>query len=331
MAAVGYTLMTEQAGPKDLVRWAARAEDVGFDLLVSSDHFSPWLDEQGHAPNAWVTLGAVAQVTDRAELMTYVTCPTMRYHPAVVAQQAATLALLSDNRFTLGLGSGENLNEHVVGEGWPDADQRQRMLAEAVSIIRELLNGGYVNFEGAYFRTDGARLWDLPSRPVPIGVAVSGRQSCELFAPLADVMITVQPDSSLAGWWDAASDAVQPARKVGQLPVCWGPDRDECVRRAHEQFRVVRRRLEGQRGAAQHSRIRRRHRLRPAAGRGRLDPVRRFRGRGGRSRRSVRQGRRHRPGPGPDRRFRSGAGAVLRGRPGAHRRADPDHGLGSPG
>src|SRR5881394_2348150 len=105
MVNVGYTLMTEQAGPKDLVRWAARAEDVGFDLLVSSDHYSPWLDEQGHAPNAWVTLGAAAQ-------------------------QAATLALLSDKRFTLGLGAGENLNEHVTGEGWPDADQRQEMLAE---------------------------------------------------------------------------------------------------------------------------------------------------------------------------------------------------------
>ena len=107
MAKVGYTLMTEQAAPKDLVRWAVRAEEAGFDLLVSSDHYFPWLDEQGHAPNAWVMLGAVAQVTGRAELMTYVTCPTMRYHPAVVAQQAATLAVLSDDRFTLGLGAGE--------------------------------------------------------------------------------------------------------------------------------------------------------------------------------------------------------------------------------
>ncbi len=179
MAKVGYTLMTEQAGPKDLVRWAARAEDVGFDLLVSSDHYFPWLDEQGHAPNAWVTLGAVAQVTERAELMTYVTCPTMRYHPAVVAQQAATLAVLSGDRFTLGLGAGENLNEHVIGGGWPDADQRQEMLAEAVCIIRALLDGGYVNFKGTHFRVDAARIWDLPDRSVPVGVAVSGQQSCE--------------------------------------------------------------------------------------------------------------------------------------------------------
>ena len=237
MANVGYTLMTEQAGPKDLVRWAARAEDVGFDLLVSSDHYFPWVDEQGHAPNAWVMLGAVAQVTERAELMTYVTCPTMRYHPAVVAQQAATLALLSGDRFTLGLGAGENLNEHVIGGGWPDADQRQEMLAEAVCIIRDLLDGGYVNFKGAHFRVDAARIWDLPDRSVPLGVAVSGQQSCELFAPLADVMIAVEPDCSLAGWWDAASGTGRPARKIGQMPICWGPDRDECVRRAHEQFR----------------------------------------------------------------------------------------------
>jgi G6PDH family F420-dependent oxidoreductase len=237
MVNVGYTLMTEQAGPKDLVRWAARAETTGFDLLAVSDHYFPWLDEQGHAPNAWVTLGAVAQATERAELMTYVTCPTMRYHPAVVAQQAATLALLSDSRFTLGLGAGENLNEHVIGAGWPDADQRQDMLTEAVSIIRALLDGGYVNFQGSHFRVDAARIWDLPDRPVPLGVAVSGRQSCERFAPLADVMIAVEPESSLAGWWDAASDAGRPARKVGQMPICWGPDRDECIRRAHEQFR----------------------------------------------------------------------------------------------
>ena len=237
MATVGYTLMTEQAGPGDLVRWAARAEQTGFELLVSSDHYFPWLDSMGHAPNAWVTLGAVAQATERAELMTYVTCPTMRYHPTVVAQQAATLGVLSEGRFTLGLGAGEALNEHVVGAGWPSANERQEMLAEAATIIRALFEGGYVNLAGDYFQVDSAKLWDLPSQPVPIGIAVSGQQSCELFAPLADVMIAVEPDGALAGWWDAASDAGRPARKVGQMPICWGPDRDECTGRAHEQFR----------------------------------------------------------------------------------------------
>src|SRR5687768_14716259 len=129
MTRFGYTLMTEQSGPRELVSYAAAAEQVGFDFEVSSDHYSPWLTEQGHAPYAWSVLGAVAQATDRVELMTYVTCPTMRYHPAVVAQKAATLQLLSDGRFTLGLGSGENLNEHVVGEGWRMVEVRQAMLA----------------------------------------------------------------------------------------------------------------------------------------------------------------------------------------------------------
>src|SRR3954467_6610817 len=159
--------MTEQSGPKDLVRWAVRAEEVGFDLAVSSDHFSPWLTEQGHAPYAWSVLGAVAQATERVELMTYVTCPTFRYHPAVVAQKAATLQLLSDGRFTLGLGSGESLNEHVVGAGWPPADVRQEMLVEAVQVIRDLFDGGYTNFRGRHFEVESAKLWDLPERRVP--------------------------------------------------------------------------------------------------------------------------------------------------------------------
>src|ERR1700710_903803 len=125
MTRFGYTLMTEQSGPKEIVSYGIRAEEVGFDFEVSSDHYSPWLTEQGHAPYAWSVLGAVAQATERVELMTYVTCPTMRYHPAVVAQKSATMSLLSEGRFTLGLGSGENLNEHVVGAGWPAGDARQ--------------------------------------------------------------------------------------------------------------------------------------------------------------------------------------------------------------
>ena len=173
MVRFGYTLMTEQSGPKQLVEYAVSAERVGFDFEVCSDHFSPWLTSQGHAPNAWTTLGAVAHATDRVELFTYVTCPTMRYHPAIVAQQAATLQLLADGRFTLGLGSGENLNEHVVGAGWPTVDRRQAMLAEAIEVIRELHTGELVNWKGEYFEVDSARIWDLPEVPVPIGVAVS--------------------------------------------------------------------------------------------------------------------------------------------------------------
>jgi G6PDH family F420-dependent oxidoreductase len=232
---IGYTLMTEQSAPRDLVRYAQAAEDVGFDLLVSSDHYSPWLTEQGHAPNAWVTLGAVAQATERAELMTYVTCPTMRYHPAVVAQQAATLQLLSEGRFTLGLGAGENLNEHVVGEGWPSIAVRHEMLAEAVEIIRELHTGELVTWEGEYFRVDSARIWDTPDEGVPLGVAVSGPRSIERFAPLGDHLITTVPDGDVVQQWSQKHTG--PSRVIGQLPVCWDPDKDAAVRRAHEQFR----------------------------------------------------------------------------------------------
>jgi G6PDH family F420-dependent oxidoreductase len=175
MTRFGYTLMTEQSGPKDLVRNAISAEDRGFDFEVCSDHFSPWLASQGHAPNAWAVLGAVAQATDRVDLYTYVTCPTMRYHPAVVAQQAATVQILADGRFTLGLGSGENLNEHVVGKGWPAVTQRQDMLLEAIEIIRALFAGDLVDWRGDYYQVDSARLWDLPDVPVGIGVAKGDR------------------------------------------------------------------------------------------------------------------------------------------------------------
>src|SRR6266702_2412157 len=159
MVGFGYTLMTEQAGPKELVAHAVGAEQAGFDFAVSSDHYFPWLDSQGHAPYAWSVLGAVAHATERIELMTYVTCPILRYHPAVVAQKAATMGLLSDGRFTLGLGAGENLNEHIVGTGWPPANVRHEMLAEALTIIAELFDGGYVNYAGKHFRVDSAKLW----------------------------------------------------------------------------------------------------------------------------------------------------------------------------
>jgi G6PDH family F420-dependent oxidoreductase len=240
MTKFGYTLMTEQNGPKDLVRYAVSAEQRGFDFEVCSDHFSPWLASQGHAPNAWAVLGAVAHATERVDLYTYVTCPTMRYHPAVVAQQAATVQILADGRFTLGLGSGENLNEHVVGRGWPTVDRRHDMLREAIKIIRELFGGRLVNWRGDYFQVDSARLWDVPEIPVGLGVAVSGAKSVDKFAKLADHLIAVQPDKDLVDSWHVARQAANGAeggRVVGQIPVCWDPDRDAAIERAHDQFR----------------------------------------------------------------------------------------------
>ncbi|WP_273653129.1 TIGR03557 family F420-dependent LLM class oxidoreductase [Cellulomonas fimi] len=238
MTRFGYTLMTEQSGPKELVRYAAAAEEVGFDFEVSSDHYFPWLDAQGHSGYAWSTLGAVAQVTSRVELMTYVTCPILRYHPAVVAQKAATLGVLSDGRFTLNLGAGENLNEHVVGERWPAVGERHDMLEEAVEIIRELLTGERTTYDGAYFRVDSARVWDVPDSPVEIGVAVSGDQSVSRFAPLADHLVAVEPDGDLVASWDAARPSGAPlSRKIGQVPISWDPSQERAIERAHEQFR----------------------------------------------------------------------------------------------
>jgi G6PDH family F420-dependent oxidoreductase len=232
---IGYTMMCEQAPPRQLVDDVVRAEGAGFEFAVISDHYFPWLDAQGHAPYAWSVLGAAAWATERIRLMTYVTCPTKRYHPAVVAQKAATVQLLSQGRFTLGLGAGENLNEHVTGGGWPPADTRHEQLHEAVEIIRELFAGGYVTYRGRHFHVDSAKLWDLPDELPPIGVAVSGKLSCELAGELADVMVAVEPEARLVQQFEAAGGRGKP--KVGQLPVCFDRDRDAAVARAHDQFR----------------------------------------------------------------------------------------------
>lgn len=241
MTRFGYTLMTEQSGPKALVRHAAAAEAVGFDFEVMSDHYFPWLTAQGHAPYAWSVLGAVAHVTQRVDLMTYVTCPTVRYHPAVVAQKAATVQLLADGRFTLGLGSGENLNEHVVGEGWPPIDQRMDMLVEAIQIIRALHSGELTTYDGDYFRVDSARIWDCPQGGVPIGVAISGEKSIQRFATLADHLIATEPSAEVVSTWNGVHGAprVGPsARAIGQIPISWDPRSEESARaRAHDQFR----------------------------------------------------------------------------------------------
>jgi G6PDH family F420-dependent oxidoreductase len=235
MVQIGYTMMTEQSGPRDLVKNAVGAEHAGFDFSVISDHYMPWLASQGHAPYAWSVLGAAAQATERIPLMTYVTCPTTRYHPAVVAQKAATVQLLSQGRFRLGLGSGENLNEHVAGGGWPSASVRLEKLEEAVGIIRSLLAGEQVEHSGRHFQVHGARLWDLPETPVPIGIAVSGDRSCAIAGRHADVMIAVEPERSLVEAFERHGGAGRP--RVGQVPVSYGTDRQGAVDRAHDQFR----------------------------------------------------------------------------------------------
>jgi G6PDH family F420-dependent oxidoreductase len=237
MTQFGYTMMTEQSPPDQLIRDIQMAEQAGFDFSVTSDHFQPWLEEQGHAGYAWSILGAAAQATERIGLMTYVTCPTVRYHPAIVAQKAATIGILSGNRFRLGLGAGENLNEHVVGKGWPAVGVRHEMLSEAVDIIAALFDkeDGRVNYRGRHFEVEQAQLWDRPGQRVPIGIAVSAKSSCHLAGHKADIMVAVEPKSELVEMFDAAGGEGKP--RVGQIALAYDADRDAAIERAHAQFR----------------------------------------------------------------------------------------------
>jgi G6PDH family F420-dependent oxidoreductase len=238
MIEFGYTMMTEQSRPDQLVRDLQMAEAAGFDFSVTSDHYQPWLESQGHSGYCWSILGAAAQATQRIGLMTYVTCPILRYHPAVVAQKAATMQILSGGRFRLGLGAGENLNEHVVGKRWPAVGVRHEMLSEAVEIIAKLFgatDGTTVNYRGKYFDVEQAKLWDLPDERVPIGIAVSGRDSCRLAGEQGDILVAVEPERELVEMFEQAGGSGKP--KVGQIAVCYDTDRDAAVQRAHEQFR----------------------------------------------------------------------------------------------
>jgi G6PDH family F420-dependent oxidoreductase len=235
MTQFGYTAMCEQTPVRQLVRDLVAAEQAGFDFSVMSDHYFPWLEEQGHSGYAWSVLGAAAQATQRLPLMTFVTCPIFRYHPAVVAQKAATMGLLSDGRFTLGLGAGENLNEHVTAGAWPLARVRHERLAEAVTIIRELMGGDYVNFSGRHFQVERARLFDLPESPVPIGIAVSGPESVALAGEHADCMIATEPERTLTDGFSQAGGAGKP--RYGQIPLCYDLDEGAARKRARQLWR----------------------------------------------------------------------------------------------
>jgi G6PDH family F420-dependent oxidoreductase len=231
---IGYKLMTEAFGPKEIVRQAQRAEEVGFDFVEMSDHYHPWLDNQGHSAFTWSMLGTMAAKTERIGLVTGVTCPSFRYHPAIIAQAAATVAILSDGRFTLGVGSGERLSEHIVGREFPGIHKRQEIFREALEIIKLLWQGGYQNYEGKYLQLEDARVFDLPDELPVMPVAAGGPAAARMAAELGDGLFATEPKSSLV---EAYRSAGGDGPRYAEVPLAWAPDEDSAAQAVLETTR----------------------------------------------------------------------------------------------
>ena len=234
MARIGYALSSEEHGPTDLVRYAKLAEDAGFEFASISDHFHPWVDAQGHSPFVWSVLGACATATTRLRFGTGVTCPLIRMHPAIVAHAAATTAAMMPGRFYLGLGTGENLNEHVTGAKWPPAKVRLDMLEEAIDVIRDLWRGEETSHYGEHYTVENARIYTVPPTPPPIYIAAKGERAVALAAQKGDGLIAVAPDEKLVERFEAEGGSGKP--KYGMVHVCWAPSEDEGVRTVHRQW-----------------------------------------------------------------------------------------------
>lgn len=230
---IGFKLMAEAFPPRELLRQARRAEELGFDFVEISDHYHPWLYSQRHSPFAWSILAAIAAQTERIELATGVTCPTMRYHPAIIAQAAATTAILAEGRFVLGVGSGERLNEHVVGGGWPSVDVRQAMLREALEVIKLLWQAGYQSFEGRYYTISDARLFDLPDEPPLIAVAAGGERAARIAAEVGDALFATDPEPELVDAYTAAGGG---GPRYCEVPLAFAADEDTAAASAKERF-----------------------------------------------------------------------------------------------
>jgi G6PDH family F420-dependent oxidoreductase len=226
----GYFLASEEHEPQELVRQARLAEEAGFEALWVSDHFHPWLDEQGQSAYVWSVIGAISQVSS-LPITTAVTCPLRRQHPAIVAQAAATSAVLTDGGFTLGVGTGEALNEHVVGGEWPPAEERLEMLEEAVHLIRELLGGHQVTHHGRYYTVETARIYSTPQMPPPVFMSGFGEKAVKLAGRLADGYICVQPNADFVRLFRDAGGGDRTVQ--GGLKVCWGPDPAQARKTMH--------------------------------------------------------------------------------------------------
>jgi G6PDH family F420-dependent oxidoreductase len=227
---IGYFLSSEELGPREQLQYARKAEQCGIDRVWISDHYHPWTDKQGESPFVWSVIGALAAVTD-LHITTAVTCPTFRIHPAVIAQAAATSAVATQGKFTLGVGTGEALNEHILGERWPSPQERIERLEEAVDIMRKLWSGKVVSHRGTYYQVDRARIYTTPDEPVPVYVSGFGPAAATSAGRYADGYINTGPDAEL----------LQTYRKAGGkgpaqagLKVCWGDDEDKAAQTAYE-------------------------------------------------------------------------------------------------
>ena len=237
MIEIGYKLSSEEHAPNDLVRNATLAEKAGFRFALISDHFHPWIDKQGQSPFVWNVIGAVAHATERLRLGTGVTCPTIRIHPALVAQAAATSAAMMPGRFFLGVGTGENLNEHILGDKWPETDVRLEMLEEAVEVIRLLWEGGQKSHHGKHYTVENARIYTLPEELPPIMVAAAGPKAAKLAGRIGDGLVSVAPNDKVVKRFQDAGGSGKPT--YAEVQACWAPTEEEALDTAVEWWPIV--------------------------------------------------------------------------------------------
>lgn len=237
MPSFGYKLSSEEHGPNDLVRQAQRAEEAGFEFAAISDHFHPWIDAQGSSPFVWGVLGGISQVTKDLGLLTGVTCPTIRIHPAIISQAAATAACMLPGRFALGVGSGEALNEHILGDRWPTAPERLEMLEEAIDVLRLLWEGEVTSHHGKHYVVENARIHDLPQDPIEVMVAASGRSAVELAGRVGDGLVSLAPSGDIIESFQSQGGAGKPA--YAEVAVCYGEDEDEARELAFRQWPIT--------------------------------------------------------------------------------------------
>jgi coenzyme F420-dependent glucose-6-phosphate dehydrogenase len=237
MVEFGYKISSEEHGPQDLVRYARLAEDAGFTFGAISDHFHPWIDKQGHSPFVWGVLGAIAASTESLKLVTGVTAPIIRTHPAIVAHAVATTSLLMPGRFSFGVGSGENLNEHILGDHWPPVAVRLEMLEESIEVMRKLWRGKLTSHRGKHYTVENARLYDVPEEPPPVLIAASGEKSLTLAAEKGDGLVALAPDDSMIKTFDEKAGPGKP--KYCEVNVCWAESEEQARETVREWWPVA--------------------------------------------------------------------------------------------